>query len=550
MQQPTKSGSVVMGVIDDGIAFAQQRFRTMVGGTVQSRVEYWWLQDGVYQGQPLPFGREFDNIAINNLLTLCTHAGAVDEEELYRRAGLTDFQGRGHKSAAWRVAHGTHVMDQACGYEQEASRGDRPIVCVQLPIRVTADTSGAHLLPYVHFAIVYILQRALEIAKKAGRQSLPVVINLSYGIFAGPHDGTSPIEQMFEKIIALAAGLGVELRLVLPAGNSFLSRAHSQARKEMFVEDESGVPRLSLNWRVPPDCRAPSFLEIWLPNRAGAGRAPPRLKVTITSPTGVSRQLTEGSTPAAVDWLTPDNIIYGQMSFFDRAPPTYRSVFRVSLRATTHIDPSPTRPDAPAGRWTVTLDDIGLAPGDVVDLWVQRDDTLYGFPPRGRQSYFDVRSYRRFDQEGRAKQTDNSGCPVLRAGTLNAIATGPSPIVMGGFLRKEKLPADYSSAGPISAALGAPPSNNDGVTAMAPSEDSRILTGVLGAGSRSGSVVALDGTSVAAPRTARFVAEQLAAGAPGDRGDVKAQAAPEPYPTSREGAGMIDFKPVVKRRRL
>ena len=119
MRNPKKHVPVVMGVIDDGIAFAQQRFREVAGGQVRSRVEYWWLQDGVYQGQPLPFGRELDNAGINALLTTCTHGGIIDEDELYRRAGLTDFRLPGHKSAAWRISHGAHVMDQACGYQQD-----------------------------------------------------------------------------------------------------------------------------------------------------------------------------------------------------------------------------------------------------------------------------------------------------------------------------------------------------------------------------------------------------------------------------------------------
>ena len=37
---------VVMGVIDDGIGFANERFRKIVGGVIESRVENWWLQDG------------------------------------------------------------------------------------------------------------------------------------------------------------------------------------------------------------------------------------------------------------------------------------------------------------------------------------------------------------------------------------------------------------------------------------------------------------------------------------------------------------------------
>ena len=555
MKKPHNLSPVVIGVIDDGIAFAHQRFRRVVAGKVRSRVEYWWLQDGVYQGPPLPFGRELDKAGIDALLTTCTHGGAIDEDELYRRAGLTDFRLPGHKSAAWRISHGAHVMDQACGYEQDDGRNDRPIVCVQLPVRVTAETSGAHLLPYVHLAMIYILSRAQTIAAKRGLGPLPVVVNLSYGFFAGPHDGTSPIEDMFEKLIALATALGVTLRITLPAGNSYLSRTHAEAPKAMFVAGAGGNRTLSLNWRVLPDCRTPSFLEIWLPYRPPARVVRPRVNVTVTSPTGVSITMREGGAIIAgggPDWLTPGGGPYGQISFIVRPWPTDRSLFRVSLRATTHLDPTPARPDAPAGEWTVTLEDLALANGDVVDLWVQRDDTLYGFPLRGRQSYLNLKSYRRFDHEGRDNQEDDPACLVRLVGTINAIATGPSPIVMGGFMRREQAPAKYSSGGPISPTRGVPPPNSDGVTAMAPSDDSLVLAGVLGAGSRSGSVVAVDGTSVAAPRTARFIAQDLAAGGLGDRAAVQALPllpASASFPSWREGSGMIDFRPIVRARR-
>ena len=196
---------------------------------------------------------------------------------------------------------------------------------------------------------------------------------------------------------------------------------------------------------------------------------------------------------------------------------------------------------------------------DVVQLWVQRDDSLYGFPIRGRQSYFDIRSYRRFDHEGRDNETDDPNCPVMRASTINAIATGASPIVMGGFERKEMKAAKYSSAGPVSPALGVLPAISDGVTAMTVSEDSLVHTGVLGAGSRSGSVLAMDGTSVAAPQIARWVAGQLAAGNPGNRAAVQALATAAPAPLAaaaarilpgRRGAGLIDLPPVVPVKRF
>jgi hypothetical protein len=544
MNNAANPGPVVVGIIDDGIAFANQRFRTVVGGNLASRVEYWWLQDGVYQGQPLPFGRELNRAAINQLLVDCMHAGVVDEGELYRRAGLTDFTRGGHKSAAWREAHGTHVMDLACGYDQNDAnpeRSKRPIVCVQLPVRVTANTSGAHLLPYVHLALNYILWRASQIQPPAGAGPLPVVVNLSYGIFAGPHDGTSPIERMIERLIALSAAHGVELRVVLPAGNSYLERTHAQVSCALLKKNN----QVTLNWRAPPDCSRPSFLEIWLPWRSSGPRGPARLRVTVASPTGEIHTMSEGG--GSSDW-GPAGKIYGQIRFHYRPPPTDRGMFRLAIRATADLDPK--RPLAPAGIWKVTLEDIALATNDVVDLWIQRDDSLYGYPIRGRQSYFDNRSYRRFDHEGRDEQKDDPHCPVRRASTINAIATGASPIVMGGFLRKEKQPAEYSSAGPISPARGVAAANSDGVTAMMASEDSQVHGGVLGSGSMSGSVLAMDGTSVAAPRTARWVAGELAAGRPGDRAAVQGLAtASTTIPSTRDGAGLDILPPVIPVKR-
>ena len=57
----------------------------------------------------------------------------LQEDLVYRAAGLLDYTRPDHKAAAWRVTHGTHVMDAACGYDPSDNRLDRPIACVQLP---------------------------------------------------------------------------------------------------------------------------------------------------------------------------------------------------------------------------------------------------------------------------------------------------------------------------------------------------------------------------------------------------------------------------------
>src|SRR5262249_15949312 len=152
---------VVVGIIDDGLAFAHERFRS----GDKTRVRYVWLQDGVYSGTGgnVDYGREITKGEIDNLMQECKRAGIVDEGEVDRRSGLFDFRRPGHKAATWRISHGTHVMDLACGFDPSESRDDVAIVCVQLPARATANTSGAELTLYAIDALLYIRDRAEEI---------------------------------------------------------------------------------------------------------------------------------------------------------------------------------------------------------------------------------------------------------------------------------------------------------------------------------------------------------------------------------------------------
>ena len=76
-------------------------------------------------------------------------------------------------------------------------------------------------------ALNYILQRADEIAALENTAPLPVVVNLSYGTIAGPHDGTALLEAAIDQLIASRA---TPLRVVLPAGNHYLARCHARFR--------------------------------------------------------------------------------------------------------------------------------------------------------------------------------------------------------------------------------------------------------------------------------------------------------------------------------
>ena len=68
-----------------------------------------------------------------------------------------------------------------------------------MPTVTVADTSGLGLEYYVLDGIDYILGRAQDIAQERECGELPVVINFSSGILAGPRDGTHPLELAIER---------------------------------------------------------------------------------------------------------------------------------------------------------------------------------------------------------------------------------------------------------------------------------------------------------------------------------------------------------------
>lgn len=520
--------AVVMGIIDDGIAFANERFRILGGPHAGTRVHCWWLMDGPTNN--FLGGYMLDKVAIDLLLQGCTDAnGVLNEEKFYREAELLDFRRPNHRSAAFRAAHGTHVMDTACGFDPADQRTDRPIVCVQLPTRVTAAVDNGSLLPYFVLALGHIIACALDIAQKWNVPPLPVVVNFSYGRLEGPHDGTHVVEQVIEAATLLCKDvLGFPLRVVLAAGNSYLSRIHAQ------LSFAAAGDAKTLNWRVLPDDRTDSFVEIWLPPPA-AGAPGSRVTVTIKDPTQHSFMIDETMASVPIG-------AYGKM-YYVKTPT--RRVFVLILKPTTDLTGALV---APVGTYEIEVKHTGgLAAGDIVHAWVARDDTLPGFPQAGRQSFFDNRDYERFDYAGRDLEIDNTSL-VKRESTINAIATGASPIVMGGYLGRETVLAKYSAAGSRTVT---PPRRPDAATV---SDDSRVHGGVLAAGTRSGSVIAMNGTSVAAPQIARRVADDLAIGGLGDRAAVQALAvtpgtAVALLQPERSGAGGILPDPIVKLNR-
>lgn len=563
-----KPEQVVVGIIDDGLAFANAAFRQKLA---KSRIEYFWNQDGLPTNPPGGFleGWELRKNkvggvdGIDDYLKDCTHAQLVDEDEVYARTNHVEFSRSIHKPVAMRGAHGTHVMDVATGSRLKNAPDDRPIICVQLPVATTADTSGASLAKYALDGLHYILARADVL----GPSAPPIVVNLSYGMIAGPHDGTSILEKAIDELIELRQhNAKAALRVVLPSGNSRLSRCHAKF-------DLSGAGKeQALAWRLLPDDPTPSFMEIWLPKPANN---PPVCQVVVTTPSGLaSPAIQEGEAWALVDGA---DVLCKVLYLTTAAPGRTKNMVFIGIAPTVSLESA--RRVAPFGNWQVKVRKNN-AGATTIDAWIQRDDTPYGYPVRGRQSRFDdtEANYPYWDYAGRENENDSVASYVKRDGTINAIGTGCKTTVVGGFRRIDWKPAKYSAGGSVIRPPGRGAPMDDGPDAMAVSDDSHAHRGILASGTRSGSTTAMNGTSVAAPQITRWIAEQMAASSADDRAAVAKFAlqglpaspwpatrteatrppnapAPDPVqlPPKRIGAGRVEFPadrfpPVVDRK--
>lgn len=525
---------VVTAVMDDGLAFAHRRFLRADG---TSRVEYLWKQD--------PPGLVLTRADINTALGASTHGGLLDEDEVYRKLLFENAAVSGHKPLARRRAHGTHVMDLACGLDATMAMPSPPIIGVQFPNGVIQDTSGASLLPHVYLGLWFVLYCADLIACAEGSGPLPVAVNISYGRFADSHDGKSNHELAMDELIQLRRAVA-PFAVVLPSGNSFLARCHAQ------LALAPGEER-TLHWRVQPDDRTPSFLQIW-PGPVNASGVAPDLEVRVFSPGG-SVPVMSVTRGVVAPWpMSVQVLARSQYQPAGLPPQPHRDRIDVQLAPTTTHNPI--EGVAPAGTWKVVIKNKGPSYSAEINAWVQRDDTPYGWPITGRQSRFDDRDYPRFDASGRYVRDQAAGSElaidslasrVKHAGSINAIATGQEPVVIGAFRASDRYAAAYSAGGPLvspGTRVGFDPD------AMAVGDDSLTCTGVLAAGTRSGSVVSMNGTSVAAPQITRWLANQMAAGLPADRSAVQGLASvmdpPPPAPTvpvERKGAGRTDVRP-------
>ncbi len=493
-RQPLLQGKV-MGLIDGGLAFANANF--LHNG--KARTRYFWRQDKQGKGSApadMGYGHELTAADINPVIAHNRFGGLVDETAVYAHFDMGMEMNK-------LVNHGTHVMDIAGGPRtvlaqiagvpphpdappswalatDDASRA--PIVAVQLDWETIVDTSGGSMNVHIMDGLMYILSRCAASAK--------VAVNLSWGTFAGPHDGSSVLEAAMDQLIDLKVGA---LQISIPAGNTYQSRTHTNVSLSKHQKSTQ-------HWRGLPADLTQNFLEIWIPQGAEG------IAVQITPPG-------QAALPA---------LAWGQSGTWNNAQgkPLCALIYPKAVAtgangtcALVAVAPTFAFKDkvatAPSGVWQVTL--TNTQTGTVtIDAYVERDDEIIGVRTGARQSHFEDHWYDTSGNPGSFVDHPDNPSPIRRSGNFNSIATGGKTVSVGGVRVTGSTWAHYSPRKPDPDA-GRP--ERPGVVKVpdtqAYSDENPILLGLKGASTRSGGVVRLVGTSDAAPQVTRKVFNAL-----------------------------------------
>ena len=504
----------LIGIIEDGIPFAHRAFRRPDG---TSRIAHCWLQaaraDAV---AAVPFGRELTGADIMAL----REVHGADEARLYRAAGAVEADLPELGTALWsRATHGAHIAGLAAG--NDPALGAPPldpsvqVVAVQLPNTVAWDTSGFGKETYMLAALDYIFHRARLIAEAHGVEGeLPLVVNFSYGWSAGGHDGGSEMETAIEELLSHRREIQPRSAVVMPAGNNFAEEMHARIGP---AEMASG--RHALGWRIAPDDRTSSYLEIWF----DADEDPTGHSVELLPPQGYALDAparveiaAEGRDAPRFAEIQIGGATIGQLSVDRHRSDRWRVVAALAPSA-PHRDVARR---APSGLWQIEIARNGAAAMSEdarIDLWVQRDDDPAPLGTGGRQSRLvdlgrDIRPIHPL--------TGPSGVGLVRGfGSLNGIACGRSTTRVAGRNGVTGRPAPYSGAGALQRdAEGALHASGARPTIDAVSDQGRARPGLPSIGVLSGSTARLVGTSAAAARVTREMARNAAEGRDLDAG--------------------------------
>lgn len=229
-----RGDGAIVGIIDTGVDVLHEAF---LDGNGKTRILYLWDQKAAGNGPS-------------------KHDPAFDQSygRLYDQNDIQKMIDQGHASDRLRdpAAHGTHVASIAAGRGTGNFAGgiapDARLIVV-IPDMKT-EPGAPHSVGYSNSHV-----DALDFIKiAASKVGLPVAVNVSLGMNAGAHDGTSELEAAFDEFTGLGRLPGVVL--VKSAGNERGHKGHASV-----AVPQNGYA--DITWNSATQSRKQDYIEVW-----------------------------------------------------------------------------------------------------------------------------------------------------------------------------------------------------------------------------------------------------------------------------------------------
>jgi subtilisin family serine protease len=327
-----KGDSAIVGIIDSGVDVLHEVFLDDGGKT---RILCVW-----------------DQRASSGNAPSAAHADVFSQSygTLYLQSEIQDMVDHGIAPAALRdpLCHGTHVASIAAGRPVGSFAGGiapEAKLIVVIPDMKTAPGDPPSLgYSNSHVDALSFIQSA------AAREGLPVAVNVSLGMNAGAHDGSSTLEAAFDAFTGMGRLPGVVL--VKSAGNERGHKGHASVEVP-----QNGFADIS--WESCPVRRDEDYIEVWF-------NAFDDIEFTLMDPSGNAAAAVSATNPE-VDATLNGNFCRLRLTL------NHRDNGDNLLLVTIESDGSPIQ----GGLWTLRL--LGktiLSPGaGVVHAWVERHDS-------------------------------------------------------------------------------------------------------------------------------------------------------------------------------